>query len=266
MATNSPSTVLEKIFFNNKFILTIIFINALVIYHQEYDDHWPILDKLDFACSLIFLIEMFVKIRAMGLKNYCRSGWNRLDGTLVLLSIPSIIQFFIPNEMVDLSVLLVLRLLRILRVFKTLHFFPSFSRVVQGFKMAIKSSYAVLLSFLVIVVVFGLINCSLFKEIAPEYFGTPLSSIYSVFRLCTVEGWYDIPDRIADATTPGMGVLAKGYFCTLLIMGGIIGMSFINSVFVDAMVSDNNDDIKKQLTRMEKQIEEMKQLLEEKKD
>ena len=30
----------------------------------------------------------------------------------------------------------------------------------------------------------------------------------------------------------------------LLIMGGIIGMSFINSIFVDAMVADNNDDIR----------------------
>lgn len=256
---------IKKLFLSNKFILCVIFINALIIYLEECNLEWRFLDKIDLICSIIFLIEMIVKISTLGFKNYIKSGWNRLDGTLVLISIPSIISYFFPLEMIDLSVLLVLRLLRILRIFKTLHFFPSFARVVDGFKMAMKSSYAVLLSFFVIVVIFGLVNCSLFKDIAPEYFGSPLTAIYSVFRLCTIEGWYDIPDRIADATSPIMGTIATGYFCLLLIMGGIIGMSFINSVFVDAMVSDNNDEVKEQLDRMEEQIEELKKMLEAKK-
>lgn len=207
---------------------------------------------------------MIIKISTLGNKEYWKNGWNKLDGTLVILSIPSIICYFLPWNIFDLSILLVLRLLRILRVFRTLHFFPSFSKVVKGFKMAIKDSYAVLLSFFIIIVVVGLINCSLFKNIVPEYFGSPLTSIYSVFRLCTIEGWYDIPDKIADATSPFIGTLATAYFCIILIMGGIIGMSFINSVFVDAMVSDNNDDVKEQLDRMEKQIEELKNMLADK--
>ena len=36
-------------------------------------------------------------------------------------------------------------------------------------------------------------------------------------------------------------------------------MSFINSVFVDAMVADNNDDLKTQLDRMEKQQTRLEQ-------
>lgn len=48
------------------------------------------------------------------------------------------------------------------------------------------------------------------------------------------------------------------YFCALLILGGIIGMSFINSIFVDAMVSDNNDDVKEQLDEMQKTLDEIK--------
>lgn len=256
---------IKKIFTNNKFILCIIFINSINIYLQECDYEWPILNHIDFICSMLFLIEMIVKITTLGNMEYWKSGWNKLDGTLVILSIPSIICYFFQWKIFDLSVLLVLRLLRILRVFRTLHFFPSFSKVVKGFKMAIKDSYAVLLSFFVIIVVIGLINCSLFKTIAPEYFGSPLTSIYSVFRLCTIEGWYDIPDKIAEATSsPMLASLVTGYFCFILIMGGIIGMSFINSVFVDAMVSDNNDEVKEQLDRMEKQIEELKQMLADK--
>lgn len=254
-----------NLFLSTKFILAIILLNSMVIFLQEWNLNWSLLNVLDFLFSVLFLIEMVVKIRTYGLKGYLSDGWNKLDAILVIISIPSIVEYLVPGDMLDMSVMLSLRLLRILRIFRTLHFFPSFSRVVAGFKLAMRDSYAVLLSFFIIVLIFGLINCSLFKNIAPEYFGNPLTSVYSVFRLCTVEGWYDIPDKIAEATSPLIGTVVTGYFCFLLIMGGIIGMSFINSVFVDAMVSDNNDDVKEQLDRMEKQIEELKKLLEKEK-
>jgi voltage-gated sodium channel len=49
------------------------------------------------------------------------------------------------------------------------------------------------------------------------------------------------------------------YFCALLILGGIIGMSFINSIFVDAMVADNNDDVMTKLNELQKSIDELKE-------
>ena len=81
-----------------------------------------------------------------------------------------------------------------------------------------------------------------------------------MFQICTVEGWYEIPNTVA-AYYGGSTVAAEFvriYFCVLLILGGIIGMSFINSIFVDAMVSDNNDDVKEQLDEMQKTLDEIK--------
>ena len=57
--------------------------------------------------------------------------------------------------------------------------------------------------------------------------------------------------------------LVRFYFCLLLIFGGIIGMSFINSIFVDAMVADNNDEVMQKLDEMQKSIEELKKQLKE---
>jgi voltage-gated sodium channel len=45
-------------------------------------------------------------------------------------------------------------------------------------------------------------------------------------------------------------------------MGGIIGMSFINSVFVDAMVSDNNDEVEAKLDEINKKLTELTKELE----
>ena len=44
-------------------------------------------------------------------------------------------------------------------------------------------------------------------------------------------------------------------------LGGIFGMSLANAVFVDEMTSDNNNVLEEKLDSMEKQIQELKELL-----
>ena len=56
-----------------------------------------------------------------------------------------------------------------------------------------------------------------------------------------------------------MAELIRAYFCAILILGGIIGMSFINSIFVDAMVADNNDEVMNKLNEMQKTLDELKE-------
>ena len=51
------------------------------------------------------------------------------------------------------------------------------------------------------------------------------------------------------------------YFCLVLVLGCIVGMSLLNSIFVDAMVSDNNDDVKEQLKSIEETLAEIKDKL-----
>ena len=94
----------------------------------------------------------------------------------------------------------------------------------------------------------------------PEHFQTPLHSIYAMFQICTVEGWYEIPNTLAAyyGTSSIIAEFVRAYFCILLMFGGIIGVSFINSIFVDAMVADNNDDVKKQLKEIQNTLDELK--------
>ena len=148
--------MLKKIFLNDRFILSFILLNSCIIYAQVsgYEDGF--ISIVDLTCTLVFLIEMIIKQRELGFHEYWQDGWNRLDGSLVILSLPSVAALFIPNDYSGLSILLIFRLLRVLRFFRVLHFFPNFSKVIQGFKVAMRESYAILLSFLVIIVIFGL--------------------------------------------------------------------------------------------------------------
>lgn len=252
-----PKTWLSKFLLNDKLVLLCIIINAVVIFIEESGIHNVFLLVIDQTCTFIFLLEMIVKHIYLGFNGYWSSGWNRMDGILVLLSIPQLILVFIPDIHFDLSIVLVVRLFRILRVFRLVRFFPNFTSLIKNLRLAMSQTRAIFLAFFVIILVFGLVNCVVFRELAPEYFDTPWKSIYSVFRICTVEGWYEIPDAISAVTSPFWGNMVRIYFSLFLLLGGIIGMSFINSIFVDAMVSDNNDDVKAQLNEMEKKIDRL---------
>ena len=254
---------LKKIFLNDHVILGIILLNTLVIYLIESGYVHPILYALDIICTLLFIVEMVIKHMEYGVKGYWSDGWNRVDGTLVIISLPSIIAPFIDVSAIDFSILLSLRLMRIMRFLRVLHYFPKISQIGAGLKRALNDSGVVLVGFVLIIFIFGMINCGLFKEIAPQYFDTPLNAIYSVFRVFTVEGWYEIPDAIMAATSPVVGAFVRFYFCVLLGLFGLLGMSFINSVFVDAMAEDNNDDVKYQLDSIEHRLEKIEKLLEQ---
>lgn len=252
--------LLNKIFLHDKFILSVILINSIVLYLQVDGFENRLINTIDIVCTIIFIIEMILKHIEYGFRGYWKDGWNKLDGALVILSLPSLIALLIPNAFDSLSVLLILRVLRVLRFFRVLHFFPNFSKLISSFQQAMRQSYGILLSFFVIIVIFGLLNCSMFGEADPEHFASPLRSIYSVFQICTVEGWYEIPNTVADyyGGSTVIAGLVRFYFCIILILGGIIGMSFINSIFVDAMVADNNDEVIEKLEEIQKTLEELK--------
>lgn len=255
---------IKKLFLNEVFILFIILINSAIIFAQSYHLEYRWLTGLDVLCTFLFAIEMVVKHCEYGVRKYWSDGWNRMDGILVILSIPSILALVFPHFMNNLSFLLILRLLRILRFFRIMHFFPNFGKILKGFSLALRETAGVFLSFFVVIVVLGMFNCSLFAKADPEHFCTPIRAIYSVFQICTVEGWYDIPNALVDyyGSSTLTASLVRFYFCMQLIVGGIIGMSFINSVFVDAMVSDNNEGIEEKLEELDKKLTAITQELE----
>lgn len=252
---------LRKIFLNEKAILAVIILNSILLFVQECGFNSPLLNTLDAACTIIFIIEMIVKLIEFGFKEYWKSGWNRLDGTLVVLSIPSLLFYFIPNVSFDVSFLLILRVLRVFRFFRLVHAFPGFTRMIANFGNAMRQSYAVFIGLLVMIIVFAMIGSSLFKDVAPEYFANPIEGIYSTFRIFTGEGWNEIPDTLAENVPEGWSHAIRLYFSLVLIVGCIIGMSLLNSIFVDAMVADNNEDVEQKLSAIEAQLEEIKKKL-----
>ena len=91
--------------------------------------------------------------------------------------------------------------------------------------------------------IFALLSHNLFSNIAPEYFGDPLTSFYSLFKIFTIEGWYEIPDIVTENITSSVEMwFVRLYFVIVLFTGGIFGLSIINSVFVEGVLNNDMDD------------------------
>ncbi|MBR1449295.1 MAG: ion transporter [Prevotella sp.] len=251
--------LVKRFFTNDNTMLVLVLINTGIIFISGFmpgQGGWLLI--VDTLFTLLFLVEAVVKIRVRGFSDYWSDGWNRFDFILVLLALPSCINLFgiiFPGT----SILLSLRTMRAFKTFRLLKFVPNVDNLINGIKLASKASFIVAIGLMVLLLVFSIVTTFLFGSAAPQYFGNPALSVYSIFRLFTIEGWYDMPEAIAANSGTGMAVLARIYFSFLLFLGGIIGMSLVNSIFVDAMAADNNDEVLEKLSQIEEKLDKMQQ-------
>ena len=254
---------MKKWFLNDYFILFLIVANATIIFIQEFELNGNVLDYFEPIFTLLFLAEMVFKIKEHGFFKYISNNWNKFDFILILISIPSLAAIFYHDSMLQLNIFLTLRVFRVFKFFRLIRFFPNVDTLIASVKRALKASYLIITGFFLAVTIISLITCALYKNIAPEYFNNPLNSFYSIFRLFSIEGWYEIPDLIASRSGNLIAFFSKLYFIILLLCGGILGLSLVNSIFVDAMVSDNNDELKDEVLKLSKKIDSLTEKVEE---
>jgi len=248
-----------RLFLNSRFILLLIVINSVAIFLNGFNFSNSANDlflRIDILITVLFVIEIIVKMKHYGIKGYFKSKWHIFDFLLILMSLPSLLTFLFGAEVLNISFVLVFRITRIFKSFRFLIFVPDIDRLVKGAKRALRASVFVLITFLVYIFVSSMVSFHLFKNVSPD-FADPLISLYSTFKVFTIEGWYDIPEQIVNNYGEVGTFLTHSYFIFILLTGGIFGLSLVNSIFVDAMVSDNNDKLEDKVDRLEKKIDKL---------
>ncbi|MDQ2090419.1 ion transporter [Marimonas arenosa] len=137
----------------------------------------PLILALDVACLTIFVIELALKLIALG-PRFFRSGWNLFDFVIVGIALVPAGQGFSA-----------LRALRILRVLRMISVAPTLRRVVEGFVRAVPGMGSVFLLMGLIFYIGAVIATKLFANSFPEWFGTLGASAYSLFQIMTLESW-----------------------------------------------------------------------------
>lgn len=225
-------------------VVYVILVNSLALFFDAFPSihvftgGW--LGTIDTFCTLYFLLELLCKLYLLGPQNFWKNGWNRFDFWVILLAIPSLFPFLWHSQ--AFAVLLLLRFGRLIKFFRLLRFTPNGEHIWAGVLRSAKASVSVFLAILLLNLLFAMGATFLFGDLAPEYFGNPLESWYALFKVFTVEGWYEIPDALYErsgAATWALGL--RLYYIFAVFLGGIMGFALANAVFVDEMTADNTE-------------------------
>lgn len=256
--------MLKRLFLSERNIMIAILINALIIFIMYFPawKHHPWLETADHLLVLFFLVEAIVKMRALGTKAYFASAWNRFDFIIVMGSLPTLFVFFFPI-LPDTSLLIVLRLFRLIRLIRFIQFVPHLNQVMTGLTRALQASVFVVLALVFLNFLLAIFTCHFYADLAPEFFGNPLVSAYSIFQLFTLEGWNEIVAIITARTENHFIIgITRFYFVVVILLGGIFGLSLANAVFVDEMTMDNNQDLEQKIDGLQQEITELRRLIE----
>lgn len=260
--------MLSRIFCNERNMIILIIFNAIVItleYFPSLRGNW-ILETLDRTITVLFIMEVVVKIGTLGVYGYFSKGWNRFDFLLTAISAPSLLIGIIP--MPDLSFWLVLRLFRLFRLVRLFEFVPHIDQLLAGIGRALRASFLVMAVLAFCNYMLAMLTCHLLNEIDPEQFGNPFKAMFTMFQVFTIEGWNDIPAEVVSKieekqkSIPFLNVevtvaLIQTFFATVLLFGGVLGFSLANAIFVDEMTLDNNDELERKMDAMQTQLNEL---------
>ncbi|XP_023310380.1 voltage-dependent T-type calcium channel subunit alpha-1H [Anoplophora glabripennis] len=126
------------------------------------------LQSCNYIFSVVFATEMFVKVVATGMcygpNAYFTSGWNIMDGSLVIISLVDIIMFLINDTTSRIfGILRVFRLLRSLRPLRVINRAPGLKLVVQTLLSSLRPIGNIVLICCTFFIIFGILGVQLFK-------------------------------------------------------------------------------------------------------
>ena len=245
---------------DERLVIFAIVVNSVALFVlqavEQHSAHGQIWFWIEYVCVIYFGIEQAVKIQQVGWRAHWRNRWDRFDFVLVLAGAPFLLMPVM--DLKDLSGLLILRMSRLFRLFRLLRFVPDRDRVALGIARALKASMGVFLALLLVNFILAMGASMLFGDLAPEYFGHPLKACYSIFQVFTVEGWYEIPELIASrADSIWWAGAARAYFLASVLVGGILGLSLANAVFIDQMTLDNTNSLENRIDDLSDHIGEL---------
>ena len=249
--------VARSFFTNDKIMLSLVVINTITIFIGGYFGVSRTFVWIDAFFTILFLTEALVKINTFGWKDYWNDNWNKFDFIITLVAIPSLLNIFAETG-VATNIFLSLRTLRVFKSFRLLKFIPNINGLLKGIGIAVKTSFIVCVAFTILLLIISILSTTIYGKIAPDLFGDPGLSIFTIFKLFTGDGWSEIPMEIAENSSELVGRITRAVFAVLFFVGGILGLSLVNSIFVDALAGDNNDEVLRRIDDLERKIDALK--------
>lgn len=170
-----------------KIVTGLILLNALTLglatnIEAQHAFH-GLLGVIDNIIIILFVIEIGLRLYAFGW-GFFKNGWNVFDFVIVSIAmVPASGPFAI------------LRTLRVLRLVRLISDVPRMRRVIDAMLNAIPGMAAIAAVMLILFYVSAVMTTQIFGIAGgkmAEFYGTIPQSMWTLFRLMTLDGWYDV--------------------------------------------------------------------------
>uniref|UniRef100_A0A672IF76 Voltage-dependent L-type calcium channel subunit alpha n=1 Tax=Salarias fasciatus TaxID=181472 RepID=A0A672IF76_SALFA len=225
-------------------VMFLVFLNTLTIateHHHQSESLTSLQDVASRVLLVLFVIEMFVKMYALGPRAYFMSLFNRFDFFVVVCGILEMIMLS-AGAVTPLG-FSVLRCIRLLRILKVTKYWTSLSNLVASLLNSVRSIASLLLLLFLFIVIFSLLGMQVFggkfnfsdhRNRRSNFDNFP-QALISVFQVLTGEEWTSIMyNGIMAYGGPVIpGILVAIYFILLFVCGNYILLNVFLAIAVD---------------------------------
>jgi len=167
---------------------------------------------------------------------YFSNGWNLFDVFIVLIGfVPLIITADMNSYEAVLATrtLRIFRSLRTLRVLRIIEMLPQLRVIVDTLLRSLPSLWVVVVLMAILFYTYGVIGTFLFGENTPEHFGSLLTSLLTLFKIMTGDGWsgYMASNADANAIHPHP-YLSPIYFISFVLIAAMVVLNLFVGVIV----------------------------------
>ena len=235
---------IRKPIINDQILLILILLNVFIIYLHSFDSfkfYYDILDVIDVCLTIIFTLEITTNNFQSSGRNFKEKflkfhsdKWNKIDFYSVLLAIPSIGVLFV-DDLEIFAGFTMLRTLRIFKILRVIEFIPEGKKISSKLLKALKGVFFIIVAFIIYSIIVSLISVTLFKSSGPSFFSNAFDSFFTIFKIFSGDGFSDVVAEIISNSSLEFGYFTKLYFVMIVFTGSILGLSLINSVFINQM-------------------------------
>ncbi|WP_243793740.1 ion transporter [Saccharopolyspora gloriosae] len=170
------------------FIIGLIVVNAITLGLETVPHllarYGALLHTIDRTAMTIFVGELLARLYVHRLR-FFRDPWNCFDLLVVGVALaPASGPFG------------VLRALRVLRVLRLISVVPTMRRVVTALLAALPGMASIGALLALILYVSAVLATTLYRDVAPEYFGHLGDSLFTLFQVMTGEAWSDVAREV----------------------------------------------------------------------
>ncbi|KAL0121156.1 hypothetical protein PUN28_008671 [Cardiocondyla obscurior] len=252
------------------FVIVLVFFNTVCVAVEHYRQPEWLTDFLyiaEFVFLGLFMLEMFIKVYALGPRAYFESSFNRFDCIVILGSIFEVIWSAFNKGSFGLSVL---RALRLLRIFKVTKYWKSLRNLVISLLSSMRSIISLLFLLFLFILIFALLGMQLFGGQFNFESGTPETNfntfpiaLLTVFQILTGEDWNEVMYKGIES----QGMTHSLYFIVLVLFGNYTLLNVFLAIAVDNLANaqelsaaeeeQQEEDKEKQMQELEKEIESL---------